>query len=117
MTRSAGKPTARQARAVLGLGRYIWIGFADRTKYANVVATYGDLREAREFRQREEVVRGPYRLAGAAMPAAMVRALGGGVWIGFSSDGCEILGSYLRPAEVREARARGEIVSGPWIRL
>lgn len=39
------------------------------------------------------------------------------IYIGFSSDGWEIVGTYCDKKEVEEFGAEDEIVSGPWIRL
>lgn len=39
------------------------------------------------------------------------------IYIGFSSDGWEIVGTYCDKKEVEEFSAEDEVVSGPWIRL
>ena len=42
------------------------------------------------------------------------------IWIGFSSDGSEIVATYTTAAEVKAFRETqesvGEIVTGPWVR-
>ena len=42
------------------------------------------------------------------------------IWIGFSSDGAEIVATYTTPAEVKDFKGvqeeTGEIVTGPWVR-
>lgn len=47
------------------------------------------------------------------------RALGlpNRVYIGFSSDGMEIVATYTSRREVDEFRQPDEIVSGPWMRV
>lgn len=39
------------------------------------------------------------------------------IYIGFSSDGAEIVATYTSRREVDEFRQPGEIVSGPWMRV
>lgn len=39
------------------------------------------------------------------------------IYIGFSSDGAEIVATYTSRREVDEFRQPDEIVSGPWMRV